>query len=188
MPDFEVRASEVVRRAAHLELREETLVTPDGDEVVRFVVRHPGAVAVVPIDAEDRFIFVRQYRIAPRAQMLEIPAGKRDVEGEAPVETAARELAEEVGLEAGRMEELANFYNSPGFCDEYTTVFLASELQPLAHEYELKAEERHMVVERIPRGEVLDMIRSGAISDAKTLVGVLLAQHHLDGSGPGLGS
>ena len=92
--------------------------TPDGEEFERDVVHHPGAVSVVPVvDQGSAVLLVRQYRAAVDAELLEIPAGLRDVEGEAPEATAGRELEEEVGMRAGRLEKLAEFYNSAGFSD-----------------------------------------------------------------------
>ncbi len=105
-------------------------------EFERDVVHHPGAVSVVPIidggASGHQVILVRQYRAAIDAELLEIVAGKRDVAGEPPEVTARRELAEEVGMVAGRMELLAEFYNSPGFCDEHSCVFLGLDLEPTA--------------------------------------------------------
>ena len=94
---------------------------PDGDTFERDVVHHPGAVSVVPVvDEGTAVLLVRQYRAAVDRDLLEIPAGKRDVAGEPPELTARRELEEEVGMRAGRLEQLAEFYNSPGFCDEHS--------------------------------------------------------------------
>ena len=91
---------------------------PDGEEFDREVVRHPGAVSVVPLTDDGEVVLVRQYRAPLDRFLLEIPAGKRDVEGEPPEETARRELAEEVGLVPTELVPLAVFHNSVGFCDE----------------------------------------------------------------------
>ena len=101
---------------------------PDGEEFDRHVVHHPGAVVVVPV-IDDDAILVRQCRVAAGRELLEVPAGKRDVDGEPPEATANRELEEEIGYRAGRLELLCEFYNSPGFCDEYTHLFLATDLE-----------------------------------------------------------
>src|SRR5689334_8720889 len=90
---------------------------PNGTRFQRDIVHHPGAVSVVPVLDDGRVVMVRQYRSPIDMDVLEIPAGKRDVEGEDAVITAHRKLAEEVGYEAGSMELLVEFYNSPGFCD-----------------------------------------------------------------------
>jgi ADP-ribose pyrophosphatase len=94
-----------------------TFEAPDGTEFTRDVVRHPGAVAVVAVTDDRRVLLVRQYRGPVDRELLEIPAGTRDVEGEPPQETARRELSEEAGVRAGELRLLARVLNSPGFCD-----------------------------------------------------------------------
>ena len=121
---------------------------------------------------------VRQYRAAIDADLLEIPAGKRDVEGEPPEETARRELEEEVGMRAGRLQKLAEFYNSPGFSDERSWVFLALDLeasQISAH----SPEEEAMEIERVALDEVPMLIKSGRLVDAKSIIGLCLARDAL---------
>ena len=125
-----------------------TFVDPEGAEFERDIVHHPGAVVVVPV-IDDDVILVRQYRAAIDGELLEVPAGKRDVTDE-PVElTAHRELEEEVGMRAGSMVRIAEFYNSPGFCDEHSFLFLATELTPCATSFQ-GHEEQHMTIERVP--------------------------------------
>src|SRR5205085_10027684 len=109
-----------------------TFVAPDGTEFARDLVHHPGAVSIVPVHDDGTVTLVRQFRAPLESDLLEIPAGKRDVEGEDIAVTASRELAEEVGFQAGSMELLAEFYNSPGFSDEHAFVFLARDLTPCA--------------------------------------------------------
>lgn len=147
-----------------------TFSTPDGSEMVRDVVHHPGAVSVVPIDG-DEVVLVRQFRAAPNVDLLEIPAGKRDVEGEPPELTAARELEEEIGFSAGHLELVARFYNSAGFSDEYSYVYVATDLRPVALNRQ-GPEEQHMTIERVPLAEVPSMIASGELADAKTIIGL----------------
>jgi ADP-ribose pyrophosphatase len=101
---------------------------PDGRRFEREVVHHPGAVAVVPLVDDTTVLLIRQFRAPTGGFLLEIPAGKRDRPGEDPAVTAARELIEEIGHRPGRLDELGEFYNSPGFCDEYSHVFLARDL------------------------------------------------------------
>ena len=152
---------------------------PDGAEFERDVVHHPGAVSVVPlVEGGSAVLLVRQYRAAVDRDLLEIPAGKCDVAGEPPEVTAGRELEEEVGMRAGRLEKLAEFYNSPGFCDEHSWVFLARDLEPCgvtAH----SVEEQHMTVETVPLEAVPGLIRGGDIVDAKTIIGLSLARELL---------
>ena len=154
---------------------------PDGTEFERDVVHHPGAVSVVPVvDDGAAVLLVRQYRAAIDADLLEIPAGKRDVDGEPLELTAQRELEEEVGMRAGRLEKLADFYNSPGFCDEYSHVFLALDLEPCETFFQ-GVEERHMTIERVALSDVPGLIASGEITDAKTIIGLSLARGRLSG-------
>jgi ADP-ribose pyrophosphatase len=143
------------------------------------VVHHPGAVSVVPvIDDGAAVLLVRQYRAAVDRELLELPAGKRDVDGEAPEVTAGRELEEEVGQRAGRLEKLAEFLNSPGFSDEHSFVYLGLDLEPCASSLQ-GVEEEHMTVERVPLHQVPELIASGAIEDAKTIIGLCLARQAL---------
>ena len=150
---------------------------PDGEQFERDVVHHPGAVSVVPV-VGDEVILVRQYRAAIDRDLLEIPAGKRDVDGEPPDATAARELAEEIGMQAGRLDLLAEFYNSPGFCDEHSYVFLGRDLVEGATDLQ-GVEEQHMTIERVKLADVPDLIRQGEIVDAKTIIGLSLARERL---------
>jgi ADP-ribose pyrophosphatase len=154
-----------------------TFVGPDGDEFDRDVVHHPGAVSVVPL-IDDEFVLVRQYRAALDHDLLEIPAGKRDVPGEPPEETAHRELIEEVGYRAGRLVKLAEFYNSPGFSDEHSHAFLGLDLTAVTASAQ-GIEEEHMTIERVAIDAVPGMIASGELIDAKTIIGLTLALRHL---------
>jgi ADP-ribose pyrophosphatase len=155
-----------------------TFVDPDGNEFERDVVHHPGAVVVVPVTPEGDVILVRQYRAAIDAELLEVPAGKRDVTDE-PVEvTAHRELEEEVGMRAASMVQMAEFYNSPGFCDEHSFLFLATDLTPCATDFQ-GHEEQHMTIERVALDRVPALIASGDLVDAKSILGLLLAREHL---------
>ena len=152
---------------------------PDGDEFERDLVHHPGAVSVVPVaEGGTHVLLVRQYRAAIDRDLLEIPAGKRDVDGEAPEVTAARELEEEIGMRAGRLEKLAEFYNSPGFCDEHAILYLARDLTSCPTSAQ-GVEERHMTVERVPLDDVPGLVASGGIVDAKTIIGLCLAREAL---------
>lgn len=153
-------------------------VAPDGTTFARDVVRHPGAVSVVPLRADGRVLMVRQFRAAVGGDLLEIPAGKRDVAGEEPEATAHRELAEEVGVRAGTLHKLASFYNSPGFCDEYSTVFLALDLEDCPSDAQ-GVEEQHMTVEEIELAAVPDLIATGRLTDAKSIIGLCLARERL---------
>jgi len=158
-----------VIRLCHLEL-----AGPGGERFERDVVRHAGAVAVVAMADDGTVTLVRQYRAAVGRAVLELPAGTRDVDGEPPEETARRELIEEAGLEASRLEELAAVYNSPGYSDQVTTVFLATGLRPCPTA-RTGVEERHMAVEEVRMDAVGALLARGVI-DETTALGLLLAR------------
>jgi 8-oxo-dGTP pyrophosphatase MutT (NUDIX family) len=164
-----------------------TFEAPDGRRFERDVVHHPGAVSVVPVvplaGGGYEVILVRQYRAAVDRELLEVVAGKRDVAGEPPDETARRELAEEIGQVAGRLIPLAEFYNSPGFCDEHSFVFLGLDLVETASEAH-GIEEQYMTIERVALGDVGAMIGRGEITDAKTIIGLTLAREKLAAESP----
>jgi ADP-ribose pyrophosphatase len=153
-----------------IRVRTDRLLNPDGQEVTRDVVEHPGAVTIVARPAPDEVLLIRQYRHATGEELIELPAGTREP-GEEPIATARRELEEETGWVAGRIEPLAEFYTAPGFTDERMFLFDASELTE--KEQQLEADEFITVV-RVHRDDALAMIRDGRIADAKTIVGLLM--------------
>jgi ADP-ribose pyrophosphatase len=155
--------------------------SPDGERFRRDIVRSPGAVGVVPILVEQgvvNVVLVRQYRPAYEEEILEIPAGMRDVPGEPPELTARRELIEEVGFEAGELLHLVDLYPSPGMTDSVTTVFLARDLMATARDLQ-GPEERHMEVLTVPLTLAVDWVATGLVRDAKTVAGLLLAERLL---------
>ena len=177
-PGFRKLGEDVVWRGHLVDAAVGHFVAPDGTEFYRELVHHPGAVSVVPVLDDGRVVLVRQYRSAVDRQLLEIPAGKCDVPGEDRELTARRELEEEVGLQAGRLELLCGFLNSPGFCDEHSLVFLARDLRacrPAAH----GVEEQHMTIEHVRLDDAPTLIASGEIVDAKTIIGLCLAREAL---------
>ncbi|HEX6423147.1 MAG TPA: NUDIX hydrolase [Acidimicrobiales bacterium] len=145
---------------------------PDGSRHVREVVRHPGAVAVVPLHEDGTVTLLRQYRAALDAEVWEIPAGLRDVDGEPTEETARRELAEEAGLRAHELDHLVTFHNSAGFSDESVVVYVATGLTEVPDDRQ-GVEEQHMHVERMPLTAALAMVDDGRITDAKTVLAVI---------------
>lgn len=180
---FEVLSEELIRTGPVVTTYLAQIRTPDGEQIDREITRHPGAVAVIPVDGDD-VIMLRQYRAALDRVVLEVPAGKRDVEGEPPVETANRELIEEIGYSAGSLELLGCFVNSPGFCDERCWVYLGTDLTPAERSAD-GAEEAHMEIVRVPLSEVHDLATSGRVEDAKTLLGLqwMLLKNALDPQG-----
>jgi ADP-ribose pyrophosphatase len=173
---FRVVASETLCDAGFLSLAR-LRVEGHGEEFDRHVVHHPGAVVVVPVIGVDALL-VRQWRVATGQALLEVPAGKRDVAGEPPAATANRELEEEIGYVAGKLEPLSEFYNSPGFCDEYTHLFLATELEERARAA-VSHEEAAMTIERVPLARIDDLIARRELVDAKSIIGLLLARQVL---------
>ena len=156
---------------------------PDGTTFERDIVRSPGAVAVVPVlfDAEGvaSVVLIRQYRAPYDAYVIEIPAGMRDVPDEPTETTAQRELIEEAGLRAGRLQPLTQMYPSAGMTDSVLHLFVASELTAVAQE--LKGpEEEHLEVLHVPFSEALAMVETGEIRDAKTVIGLLLVARRLE--------
>lgn len=146
----------------------------DGDEADREIVAHPGAVAIVAHDGE-RLYLVRQPREAVGEQsLLELPAGKLDHDGEGPLETAKRELAEEIGKGARTWEPITRFWTSPGFVEEECHVFLATDLFDAHADAE---EEERIEVVTVPLTELDETIRG--CRDAKTLIGLLWFQTYL---------
>jgi 8-oxo-dGTP pyrophosphatase MutT (NUDIX family) len=155
---------------------------PEGRPFDRFVIRHPGAVTVVPVHDDGTVTLVRQYRAAVDALVLEIPAGTRDKAGEPPEATARRELAEEAGLEASRWELLVGTWNSPGVSDQHTLIYLATGLTPRAARPD-GVEERFMTVETIHLRDLEDLVARGDIKDETTILGLYLARQRLAAGG-----
>lgn len=151
-----------------------TFEGPDGSTFERDLVHHPGAVSVVALGDDGRVALVRQYRAPVDVDLLEIPAGVLDVAGEDPAACARRELAEEAGLAARDWELLCEFHNSPGFSDERHRIYLARGLSEVPHDRQ-GVEEAAMTVEWVALADAVTLIRSGAIKDAKTVIGLLLA-------------
>ena len=173
---FPVVASRVLLRA-RATVRIDTLADPAGGTFEREVVAHDDAVAMVAVDAEGRVALVRQYRHPTGTALLEIPAGTLDRPGEPPEDAAHRELAEEVGLAAGRLEDLGRIWNSAGWSDEATTLFLATDLRPAPPPpgYEAREEEAAMEVVWRPLPDLVRAAQDGTLDDAKTVIGVLRA-------------
>jgi ADP-ribose pyrophosphatase len=167
---FEQVGSETIHEGAFITLSKGTFRHDDGDEVERDIVHHPGAVGVVVLDG-DRLWFVRQPREAVGIpDMLELPAGKLDEEGDDPLETARRELAEEIGKRAEHWEDLGSFYTSVGFTDEQVHLFLATGIGDVDERPTVEENER-IDVETRPLTDLDDLIAEA--KDAKTLIGLL---------------
>jgi ADP-ribose pyrophosphatase len=149
----------------------ETVTLPNGATVELEVIRHQGASAVVPLQADGTVLLIRQYRHAAGGFIYEIPAGKLDP-GENPLACAERELEEETGRRAGRLEHLLTFFTTPGFTDEIIHIYLATELIPGVQN--LEHDEVLEVVE-MPLEHALQHIADGTIRDGKTIIGLQTA-------------
>jgi ADP-ribose pyrophosphatase len=177
---FEQTAAQTLHDGAFITLEQRTYRHEDGGEVQRDVVTHPGAVGVVVLDG-DRLWLVRQPREAVGSpDLLELPAGKLDEEGESPLETAKRELAEEIGKRAEHWEDLGSFYTSPGFASEEVFLYLATGISD-ADEVPAVEEDERIDVEVRPVSE-LDAILAET-KDAKTLIGLYRLKDRLAAQG-----
>lgn len=176
---YEVQESEPVYEGRVISLRRDTVAMPGGGTSVREVVAHPGAVVVVALDDDDRVVLLRQYRHPVGAHLWELPAGLRDADGEPPLETGKRELAEEAELAADRWSLLTTTYSSPGFCNELVLVYLAEGLRPVPRPegFVVEHEELDMTVERVPLADAVQRIYDGDIRNASAVIGLLAAAH-----------
>ena len=175
---WSVRDTAVLARGHIVTLRTDTVELPNGDLVAREVVEHPGAVAILALDDEDRVLMIRQYRHPVGATLWEIPAGLRDVAGEALVETARRELLEETGYRAATWHVLADFVTSPGITTERLRIFLARNLTvvpPAEREYVPEHEEAYLTTAWIPLTDAVRGILAGELHNGVAMVGILSA-------------
>jgi ADP-ribose pyrophosphatase len=175
-PIPELVSSEPLAAAGYIRMVRDTIRFANGHQVERAVVEHPGAVALVVLDEAGRWLLVRQYRHPARRNLLEIPAGTREA-GEDPDLTAAREVREETGFAAARLERLGGAFMAPGFCQEYITFYLATGLtpDPLPQDHDEYIE----APEWLTMDEVEAAVDSGEIEDAKTMVALTLYTRYL---------
>ena len=158
-----------------LSLRVDTVTLSNGIEATREVIEHGPAVAIVPVDDKGNVHLVRQYRKAVGESLLEVPAGRMD-QGEDPAEAAHRELGEETGLTAGKLDFLGSYFTTPGFTDEKMYAFLATELKEGdAHPDEDEEVERVT----IPLERALEMAKNGELHDGKSIAALLVAWQRL---------
>ena len=169
--------SRVIHRGRYLTFRVDTVELPDGRRSTRDIAGHPGAVAIVALDARDHVALVRQWRVAADAALLEIPAGGLDVHDdgskEDPELAARRELEEETGLRAGTWRKLGAFFSAPGFTEEVMHLYLATELAAAHPDGRLGPDEdERLILEWLPWRDAVAAAESGVIRDAKSIVGL----------------
>ena len=171
----QILASTKIFSGAVFSVTRDHLREASGQEIVREVVNHSGGAGGVALFADGRIALVRQYRHPAKKDLLEIPAGKIDA-GEAPETCAAREIEEELGFRVGRLETLAEFYSTPGFCEEKLYVYLATELVPTQQKLD---HDENIKIVFVTLDEALQMVQSGEIEDAKTIIALMMTKQKL---------
>ena len=173
-----VVGSEKLAEGVVVSVRRDTVQMPDGQQVGREVVEHPGAVGIVAMDEAGLVLLIRQYRHPVGRLLWEIPAGLRDVAGEPPLKTAQRELLEEAGYLAADWQVLADFFTSPGITSERLRVYLARGLRRVPdaeREYVPDHEEAHLSIDWAPLDVVVSRILGGNLHNGVMMIGVLAA-------------
>ncbi len=172
---FEIQKSELIYTGKAFDVRRDQVRLPAGKTTSIEVVVHPGAVTIIPIDVQGRILFVRQYRHAVGQELLELPAGTLG-EGENPENCAQREIREETGMSAAKLEKIGEFYLVPGYSTEYMHIYLASDLksEPLPGD-----EDEFITVEAVVSSAIPDLIAQGVLRDAKSLAALFLAEPYL---------
>jgi ADP-ribose pyrophosphatase len=168
--------SRVLHRGRYLTFKVDTIERADGSRATREIADHPGAVAILALDPEERILFVRQYRVAAGQLLLEIPAGTLDIgedgSTEDPELASRRELEEETGYRARSWRKLGRFYTAPGFTSELMHLYLAEDLVPADEDRLGPDEDERLTLERLPWRDALEAAVRGEFLDAKTLVGL----------------
>ncbi|MFF8595424.1 NUDIX domain-containing protein [Streptomyces sp. NPDC015220] len=172
--EWEIRGTETPFTGKKTSVRTDDVVMPDGSVVRRDYQVHPGSVAVLALDDEDRVLVIRQYRHPVRERLWEIPAGLLDVPGENPLHAARRELYEEAHVEAEDWRVLTDVYTTPGGCDEAVRIFLARGLSEAKGErFAAEHEETDMELARVPVGDLVRGVLAGELHNNCLVVGVL---------------
>ena len=173
MERFERLSRDLVQKGAIIDYYKDTVKVPNGNVVQWDFIQHKGAAAVIPVTDEGKILMVRQYRNALDRETLEIPAGGLNGAEEPTRDAAIRELEEETGFRTDRLELLSAALPTPAYCSEVLYIYLAGALERTVQH--LDADE-HLSVERIPFDTAVRMVRAGEIPDAKTQIGILLAE------------
>ncbi|MBI5118950.1 NUDIX hydrolase [Candidatus Poribacteria bacterium] len=182
MDDFKVTESKQVYSGRVVTLSVETIILPGGVKTVREAVHHRGAAAIVPMISGDELLLIRQFRYCAGKTLWEIPAGTLEP-GEQPIACAMRELIEETGYRAGKMRPIGGFYASPGFCDEFIHLFVATNLELCDSGPEGKDNDEQIEVHRVSLEDALGKIENGDIVDGKTIVSLMKVSSMIRGSG-----
>jgi ADP-ribose pyrophosphatase len=175
MRPFELLGSEILLQGRSFKLRRDHLKTPDGRETSYEIVEHSGSVVLLPIDADRNILFVQQYRHAAGQELIELPAGTRNGD-ESYERCAAREIREETGMAARKMDRIGDFYLAPGYSTEFMAVFLATDLSPAPLEAD---EDEFLQVVKLPARRAIEMAERGEVADAKSLAALFLARSAL---------
>ncbi|HSH37070.1 NUDIX hydrolase [Schnuerera sp.] len=168
--------SEKIYEGKIVNLRIDTVELPDKKYSKREIIEHPGSVGIVPITEDGSIIMVEQFRKPVEKTLLEIPAGKIEITEE-PKETALRELIEETGCIAKKMEYIFEFYTSPGFSDEKIYLFLATELE---FGMEEPSEGEYIKVKKMKIDDLINMVNKGEINDSKTIISIFFAEKYIN--------
>jgi ADP-ribose pyrophosphatase len=168
----QVLESQRIFTGAVFDVDRDRLIEEGGLEVVREIVRHQGGAGGLPVFDDQRVALVKQYRHATRRELLEIPAGRIE-KGETPATCAMREIEQEIGFRAGRVDKLAEFYSTPGFCEEKLYLYLATDLTSVSQNLD---HDEFVEVIYLPLAEAIAMARLGEIEDAKTIIALLHAE------------
>jgi ADP-ribose pyrophosphatase len=172
---FETKKSETLYLGNAFDVRRDQVLLPDGKTTSIDVVVHPGAVTLIPVDSAGSILFVRQYRHAVGQELLELPAGTLN-EGEEPQACAHREIREETGMSAGKLDKIGEFFLVPGYSTEYMYIFLATDLNPDPLPGDA---DEFITVETIAPQKIPKLISQGLLRDAKSLSALFLAEPHL---------
>ncbi len=167
--------SRIIFKGGIIDLYLDKVKLPNGKIATREKVSHPGAVGIVPITEKGNILLVKQFRYPVKKVLMEIPAGKID-KGEIPLECAKRELKEETGAAGGKLIHLKTFYSSPGFCNEIMHLFMAEGFKK---GNKCPEDDEFLEIVEIKMEDSLSFIESGRLKDAKTIIGILLAQNYL---------
>ncbi|SOD73798.1 ADP-ribose pyrophosphatase [Jatrophihabitans sp. GAS493] len=175
--EYEVLNSTPIFTGRVISLRTDEVRMSDGTVATREVVGHPGAVAILALDEQERVVLVNQYRHPVRSYLDELPAGLLDVDGEPPLVGAQRELFEEAALRAGDWDVLVDLYASPGMTDEWVRVYLARDLVEVGEDERFVAEHEEitMTVRRVPLDQAISMVLAGEVTNASAVAGILAA-------------